>query len=133
MFTVHERTIGTAACLDVGGQLLGESAAAQLGDTVSGLLQRGFRQIVINLEGVTRIDSCGLGGLISARNAIEGRGSSVCLVRLTHRLHDLLVITGLLTHFECFDSEADAGPWLASRPAGRTVSRSSVGVSSLSA
>ena len=54
------------------------------------------------------VDSAGLGELVQAYSAARNRGGTVKMLHVTDRMNDLLVVTKLLTVFECFDSEADA-------------------------
>jgi anti-sigma B factor antagonist len=57
---------------------------------------------------VDYIDSAGLGELITAFTTVRGQGGQLKLLKLTHRIHDLLQITKLLTVFDAFDSETEA-------------------------
>jgi anti-sigma B factor antagonist len=105
---VAERRVDAVTIVDVTGRLaLGEAAEA-LHDKVRSLLQQGHRQIVINLGGVSYMDSCGLGTLVSALATASRAGGALTLLNLTERLENLLVISRLLNVFECFDDEASA-------------------------
>ena len=62
--TVTERANGSVTILDVAGTItLGEGADA-LRDKVRSLLQQGRKQLVVNLAGVSYMDSAGLGELV---------------------------------------------------------------------
>ena len=64
--------------------------------------------MLINLTGVTYMDSCGLGLLIAKLVSVRRIGGDVRLVHLTPRSQHLLEITKLLDVFLVFDSEAQA-------------------------
>ena len=63
---------------------------------------------MLDLGRVRYVDSAGLGELVQAFSAVRNRGGAIKLLNLTKRLNDLLVLTRLLTIFDCFDHEADA-------------------------
>ena len=64
--------------------------------------------MLVDLSGVSHVDSAGLGELVQAYATTKTRGGALKLLNVTTRLRDLLVITKLLTVFEVFDSEASA-------------------------
>lgn len=105
---VTERANGSVTILDCSGSItLGESADT-LKDKVRSLLQQGQKQVLINLAGVSYIDSAGLGELVSAHTTAARQGATLKLANATKRLHDLLVITKLSTVFDLYDNEAAA-------------------------
>jgi len=106
--TVSERAVGNVTFIDVVGQLTLGDGADRLQDKVRSLLQQGQKQLIVNLGGVSYMDSAGLGQLIQSYATTSKQGGALKLVNLTRRLQDLLVITKLSTVFESFDSEAAA-------------------------
>ncbi len=66
------------------------------------------RQIVLNLAGVTYIDSGGLGILVGVYSSARAGGAEIKLTGLGQRLRDVLQITKLVTVFEAYDSEQEA-------------------------
>jgi anti-sigma B factor antagonist len=65
-------------------------------------------QIVLNLSGISYIDSGGLGTLVALYTTAQNAGGSLKLANLTQRVDDLLQVTKLLTVFEVYDSEDKA-------------------------
>jgi hypothetical protein len=65
-------------------------------------------QVVLNLGGVSYIDSGGLGTLVGLYTSAKAAGGNVKLANLTQRVRDQLVLTKLVTVFEFFDSEEQA-------------------------
>jgi anti-sigma B factor antagonist len=86
--------------------VFGEEAAA-LRDTLKGLLNS-TRQIVLNLSGVTYIDSGGLGTLVGVYSSARAAGADIKLTGLGQRLRDTLQITKLVTVFEVYDNDQQA-------------------------
>ena len=66
------------------------------------------RQVVLNLAGVTYIDSGGLGTLVGVYSSARASGADIKLTGLGQRLRDVLQITKLATVFEVYDSEQEA-------------------------
>ena len=59
-------------------------------------------------EGVTTIDSSGVGELVSAFTTVTNRGGKLKLVNLPPKVNDILQITQLITVFEVYDTEDEA-------------------------
>ncbi|MDQ2921898.1 MAG: STAS domain-containing protein [Acidobacteriota bacterium] len=64
--------------------------------------------ILLNLAGVTHIDSCGLGEMVASQVSVENKGGEIKLLGLTETLRELLTVTRLLTVFDAYENEADA-------------------------
>ena len=65
-------------------------------------------RMVLNLSGVTYIDSGGLGTLVGVYSSVRAAGADIKLTGLGPRLHDVLQITKLATVFQVFNSEQEA-------------------------
>jgi anti-sigma B factor antagonist len=72
------------------------------------LVEEGKTRILLNLAGVTHIDSSGLGELIASHITLTKSGGEIKLAHLTERVHELMVITKLLTVFDAYDDEPKA-------------------------
>jgi len=66
------------------------------------------RQLVLDLSGVSYIDSSGLGTLVGVYSSARAGGADIKLAGLNQRLRDLLQITKLVTVFEVYDSVQQA-------------------------
>ncbi len=105
---INERSAGNVSVLALKGELkLGEGQAL-LKDKINSLIHQGRTNVLVDLGGVTYIDSSGIGELASAFTSVARTGGSIKLLNLTKRVKDLLIITKLLTIFDAFDSEPDA-------------------------
>jgi anti-sigma B factor antagonist len=86
---------------------LGEGSAL-LRERVMKAVAEGHKGILLDLEGVSYIDSGGLGELVSCNAVADARGADVKLLHLQKRVHGLLQITKLITVFETFEDEEQA-------------------------
>ena len=106
---INERQAGDVTVLDMSGKItIGEGSVA-LRTAIRRLLEEGKKRILLNLAGVSYIDSSGIGELVSSYTAIgKEEGGQLKLLNLTQKLRDLLTITKLLTVFDVYESEAEA-------------------------
>ena len=104
---ISTRTLNGILVVDCSGRIVFGEESAILRDTVRKLISESSR-IVLNLGGITYIDSGGLGTLVSLYTTAHNAGGNVKLANLTQRVGDLLQVTKLLTIFEVFDSEEKA-------------------------
>jgi anti-sigma B factor antagonist len=99
------RQSGNVTIVDISGRIvLGEESAA-LRELVRSLLEKGNKQILLNLADVSYIDSSGLGSLVSAFTTVRKQGGVLKLLNLTEKADDLLQITKLYTVFEITNDE----------------------------
>ena len=89
------------------GRIVFGEEATELRDSLKRLLGN-TRQIVLNLAGVSYIDSGGLGMLVGVYSSARNAGADIKLTGLGQRIRDVLQITKLVTVFEVYDSEQEA-------------------------
>jgi anti-sigma B factor antagonist len=77
-------------------------------DSFQDVLKAGTQKVVVDLGGVTYMDSSGLGELTNAYTSAKARGCDVKLARLTRKLDDLMQITKLATVFDIYSDEVEA-------------------------
>jgi anti-sigma B factor antagonist len=106
--TIEQRMVGSVAVLDLNGRLVLGEGDRLLKDKVNSLIFQEQKQIVLNLGGVSYMDSAGLGELVAAHAAVSKAGGKIKVINLTKRVSDLLSITKVLTIFDVYDSEAEA-------------------------
>ena len=105
--TVQERRIGHAVVLDLDGRITLDDSE-RLKDKVNSLLHQGVRELLLNLDQVTYIDSAGLGQLVASATTVGRQGGTVKLFNLGRHSRDLLAMTKLLTVFDSYETEEDA-------------------------
>jgi anti-sigma B factor antagonist len=102
------RQVDGVTIVDLSGSITLDEGSAVLRKTVKGLSQQGSSKIVLNLGGVTSVDSTGIGELVSAYTSVRNAGGELKLLNLTREVHDLLRITKLCTVFDIEDDETSA-------------------------
>ena len=106
--TVSKRTSGPVVILDLEGSLTLGAGSTVLRGAVTELLEGGTRKILLDLTGVNRMDSSGVGELVSAYARTRRFDGELKLSNLAAHVHGLLEMTKLVTVFETFANEADA-------------------------
>jgi anti-sigma B factor antagonist len=101
------RQVDGITIVELSGSITLDEGSAVLRKTVKGLAQQGSK-IVLNLGGVTGVDSTGIGELVSAYTSVRNAGGELKLLNLTREVHDLLRITKLCTVFDIEDDETAA-------------------------
>jgi anti-sigma B factor antagonist len=105
---IATHTVEGITVLECNGRIVFGDEAAALREQVKDLVAAGKKQIVLNLGGVTYIDSGGLGTLVGLYTTARNAGGSIKLANLTQRVGDLLQVTKLLTVFDVYDSQEKA-------------------------
>jgi anti-sigma B factor antagonist len=106
--TAKVRQIGDVAVVDLHGKItLGESTGV-LRDELKSLMAQGTKNIVLNMAGVSYVDSAGLGELVGAYTTATNQGGAVKLLHLQSKMKDLMQITKLHTIFPSYEDEQDA-------------------------
>jgi anti-sigma B factor antagonist len=105
--TMNSRVVDGVTILDLSGRLTLGDATAQFRDRVRGEAEKNPR-ILLNVAGLSYMDSAGLGEMVGAQASVTARGGQLKLVNAQQKLRDLLQITRLYTIFESFDDEATA-------------------------
>lgn len=105
---IEERIVGAVTILDLKGKLVLGDGDALLKDKIHSLINQGKKQLILNLADVPYVDSAGIGEIVRTHTTVTRGGGSLKLLNVTKRIHDLLVITKLLTVFDSFDSESEA-------------------------
>lgn len=77
-------------------------------DLIKGLLSQGKKSILVDLGGVSFMDSTGLGELVAAYTTARHQQATLKLVNLTKKIKDLLSITQLLAVFESYETMDEA-------------------------
>ena len=105
---LNAREVRGVVVLELSGRLtiLDES----LRDTVREFLKAGQRQFILKMNGVSYMDSCGLGQLVSAYISVRNAGGNLRLLSPSEKCRELLRITKLNTVLDIFEDSASFEP-----------------------
>jgi anti-sigma B factor antagonist len=106
--SITQRRTDDVVILDLAGKLTIGGTNSQLKETLRQLTTEGERSIVLNMSGLTFVDSSGLGELVSGYSTLKRENGRLALVGLSGTVLNLMTITKLYTVFDTYDSEAEA-------------------------
>ncbi|MBI3684643.1 MAG: STAS domain-containing protein [Acidobacteria bacterium] len=106
-FDLSVRRIDAVTIIDMAGRLTLGEPTFMLREAVRSEGEKS-KKLLLNLEGVSYIDSAGLGELAGCLATMAGRGGAIKLVHVQKRLTELMQITRLCTLFEIHDNEPAA-------------------------
>jgi anti-sigma B factor antagonist len=91
--------------VEASGRLTAGEPCTQLRDLVKRLAAQGERSFVLNMSGISHMDSSGLGLLLSIYSTIRSEGGDLKLLSIGDRVRDLLTMTKLAEVFQIFEDE----------------------------
>jgi anti-sigma B factor antagonist len=106
--TIEERHAGDVAVIVLAGQMLLDDGDLAFGKWIRDLVDRGFVKVVLDLGGVTYIDSSGVGMLVAKLKTLKEKGGDMKLLHLNSRAESLFGMLKLFIVFERFEDENTA-------------------------
>jgi anti-sigma B factor antagonist len=94
--------------INLQGKITIGAGDTQLREVISQAMASGKNKILLDMSGVTTIDSSGIGELVGAYTTATNRGGRLKLLHLPAKLNELLHVTQLITVFEVYENEPDA-------------------------
>ena len=94
-------SVGPVVVIDLAGKLMAGDGDGRLKDKINSLVQQERRQILLNVSGLSYIDSNGLGELVASHTTVSRHGGHIKLAGLTKRVQDLLAICRSADRLRC--------------------------------
>ena len=101
---IRDRMVDGVAVLELTGRLAVNEHPGLLRETIGEVVRRGARHVILDLRGVNYLDSTRLGELIAAHVTLSRASVRLTLAGTPGRVRELLLLAGLDTVFEQFDS-----------------------------
>jgi anti-sigma B factor antagonist len=106
--TATPRQQDNVTVIDIAGRITLNGGLGAVRAAIRTAVGEGRRNILLNLEGVSYIDSAGLGELASAYITVSNLGGQLKLVNTQDRVHGMLQVTKLYTLLVTFPDEEAA-------------------------
>lgn len=97
-----------AVVIEMKGKLVGGPLSSEFSNTLYSHMDKGEKNVVVDLGNVTYVNSSGLGILISGLTSMRKNGGDLKLANINNKIEGLLSITKLNQIFEQFDSVDEA-------------------------
>ncbi|MFQ5718750.1 MAG: STAS domain-containing protein [Acidobacteriota bacterium] len=102
------RQVGNVTVVDLSGKITIGSGDVVLRETVQRLFDEGNRQLLLNLRGVSYMDSAGIGELVACHKRAVEKNGRLKLLNPSGKVYDLLQLTKLDEVFEMHKDEGEA-------------------------
>ena len=102
------RTANGVEIIKLEGKITIGAGDSQLREVITNALNAGKNNILLDMSGVTTIDSYGIGELVGSYTTVTNLGGKLKLLHLPAKLNELLHVTQLITVFEVYENEQDA-------------------------
>lgn len=102
------RTADGVEIISLQGKITIGAGDTQLREVITNAVNEGKNKILLDLSGVTTIDSSGIGELVGSFTTVTNRGGKLKLLHLPAKLNELLHVTQLITVFEVYEDEQEA-------------------------
>lgn len=98
---IKTECIGTTLVIKLEGELDHHSAAELKEEADRAISMRNIVNLVLDFDGVTFMDSSGIGVIIGRYKQIKARGGRVMIIRVKPHVDKILEISGLKQIMEC--------------------------------
>lgn len=102
------RNVNGVEIISLQGKITIGAGDSQLREIIMQCVADGKTKILLDLKGVTTIDSSGIGELVGSYTTITNLKGKLKLLHLPPKVTDLLQVTQLITVFEVYEDEAEA-------------------------
>lgn len=95
--------------LDLEGTLtLGIEGSRNIRETLRALVKEGKLNVIVNLKGVSYLDSSGVGELVAGYVTLSVNGGKLVLLNLSDKVKSIITVTNLYIIFGVFGDEDEA-------------------------
>lgn len=105
---ITERELGGGVVIDLAGELTVRGTTDHLLDKVRARIESGCRLLVVNLSQCGRVDSAGLGELVTCLVTATRHDAVFRLACVPQPIRGLLKMTNMHKAFEVFETEEEA-------------------------
>ncbi len=102
------RQVGHVSIVDISGKITIGEGDVVLRERVNELLDSGQKNLLLNLEKVSYMDSAGIGELVACYKRAKEKEGTVKLLNPSGKVYDLLQLTKLEEVFETYRDEKEA-------------------------
>jgi anti-sigma B factor antagonist len=116
------RQVEGVTIVDLRGRIAFGDGSTRLRETLSDLVTRGTKKVLLNMKDVDFVDSSGIGEMVRGHVQLSKIDGQLKLVNLSKHVNMLLQVTRLNKVFEIFDNELDGVKSFASGAAANLTS-----------
>ncbi len=105
---VDVRKRGDVVIADIAGRLVAGIGDEILREVINELIAEGWKKVLLNLSGVSIVDSAGIGELVASQKLCHNFGVQLKLMKPSTKVRETLRLGALLPAFHVFEEEDGA-------------------------
>jgi anti-sigma B factor antagonist len=106
--TLTTRQVDDVTIVDAAGRIVMGDSAIALQEVLRRLTAENQKKILVNLAGVTFMDSAGIGELVGCYATASRKGTKIKICELTRRVADLMQVTRIYSVLDIYQWEDEA-------------------------
>ena len=105
---ISTRRLDDAVILDLEGRIVLGSTTDALGNAMQDAIAKGARKLLLNMQGVSQVDTSGISTIVRAFVSMQRTGGKFGLFRMSDRVRQILDMIRLLNVIPNFADEQQA-------------------------
>lgn len=105
---IKQEMKGDVLVISLSGKVIGGPELIEVKNTIQKAVDQDKKKILLDLGKVSWMDSSGLGVLVSGHTTLARAGGAMKILNATKKIHELFIITKLITIFQTFTDEQEA-------------------------
>lgn len=105
---IKQEMKGEILVITLSGKVIGGPELMEVKDVFQKAVDQDKKKIVLNLGKVSWMDSSGLGVIVSGHTTLSRAGGALKILHATKKIHELFIITKLITIFDTYSDEQKA-------------------------
>ncbi len=105
---ISKRDVGNVTVLEPKGKVTIGSGDVLLRETIDEVLSGGAKNLLVDLKGVSKMDSSGLGELVAAHNTVSSNQGTIKLVNIPSKLYSIFGVAQIISVMDVFDNMDEA-------------------------
>jgi anti-sigma B factor antagonist len=100
---ISTRDVGNVTVLGLKGKFTIGSGDVALREAIDGAVSSGKKSLLVDLGGVSKMDSSGLGELVAAHNTVAEKNGTIKLANIPSKLYNIMGVAQIISVFDVFD------------------------------
>ena len=105
---ISERNVGNVTVLALKGKVTIGSGDIALRDAIEKAVSSGKKNLLVDLGGVSKLDSSGLGELVAAHNTVTADSGTIKLAKIPSKVYNIMGVAQIISVFDVFDDVDEA-------------------------
>lgn len=105
---ISKQDVGDVTVLTLKGKITIGSGDVALREAIDGAVGAGSKNLLVDLKGVSKMDSSGLGELVAAHNTVTEQDGTIKLANIPSKLYNIMGVAQIISVFDVFDSVDEA-------------------------